>query len=82
MPIFSWSPLVFGSIAWAITGSGKVMRSSVMMAPGSQRIASGDVFQADAGGDVAGVQLVDVLTIVGVHLHYAADALLLPLIGL
>ena len=31
MPIFSWSDLVFGSTAIEMTGSGKIMRSSVMM---------------------------------------------------
>ena len=31
MPIFSWSDLVFGSTAIEMTGSGKIMRSRVMM---------------------------------------------------
>ncbi|MCY1371963.1 hypothetical protein D9M69_591340 [compost metagenome] len=39
MPIFSWSALVLGSTACAITGSGKTMRSSMMMASGSHRVS-------------------------------------------
>ena len=54
MPIFSWSALVFGSIAIAMTGSGKIMRSSVMtLSVRAQRVAGRDVLQADRRGDVA-----------------------------
>ncbi len=58
MPIFSWSALVFGSTAIAMTGSGKIMRSSVITwSSGAQRVAGGDVFQTDRRGDVAGTAL-------------------------
>ncbi len=39
MPIFSWSALVFGSTAWEITGSGKIIRSSVMTFCGSHSVS-------------------------------------------
>ena len=41
----------------------------------ANRVAGGDVLQADAGADIAGVDLGDVLALVGVHLQQAADAL-------
>ena len=41
----------------------------------ADRVAGGDVLQADRGGDVAGPDLVDLLALVGVHLEQAADAL-------
>ena len=41
----------------------------------AQRVAGADLLQADGGGDVAGVDLLDFLTLVGVHLQEAADAL-------
>ncbi len=42
----------------------------------AQRIAGRRVFEADRRGDVAGVDLLDLLALVGVHLQQAADALL------
>ncbi len=47
----------------------------------AEGVAGGGVLQADHGGDVAGVDGLDVLTVVGVHLQDAADALLLLLGG-
>ena len=44
-------------------------------------VAGEGVLQADGGGDVAGVDLVDVLAVVGVHLEDAPDALLAVLDG-
>ena len=41
----------------------------------ANRVARGDVLQADAGADVAGVDLADLFALVGVHLQQAADAL-------
>ena len=43
----------------------------------AQRLARGHVAQADAGGDVAGQDLLDLFALVGVHLQDPADALLL-----
>ena len=40
------------------------------------------VLQADGGRDVAGVNLLDVLALVGVHPQHAADALRLPFVAL
>jgi hypothetical protein len=42
----------------------------------AQGVAGGGVLQAHGGGDIAGVDLVDILPVVGVHLQDAADALL------
>ena len=39
MESFSWSPLVFGSIATSMTGSGKVMDSSTTGELGSHRVS-------------------------------------------
>ncbi|MNW05351.1 hypothetical protein D3C71_2015890 [compost metagenome] len=39
MPIFSWSALVLGSTACEITGSGKTMRSRMMMCAGSVSVS-------------------------------------------
>ena len=44
-----------------------------------QRVAGEGVLEADGGGDVAGVDLLDLLAVVGVHLEDAPDALLLAL---
>ena len=44
-----------------------------------QRVAGEGVLEADGGGDVARVDLVDLLAVVGVHLEDAADPLLLAL---
>ena len=46
-----------------------------------QRVAGEGVLEADGRGDVARVDLVDLLAVVGVHLEDAADALLLALDG-
>src|SRR5215469_7605830 len=40
----------------------------------AKRVAGGDVFQTDAGADVAGVYDVNFFALVGVHLEKAADA--------
>src|SRR5690606_475987 len=45
----------------------------------AQRVAGGDVLQADRGGDVAAQHFLDLVALVGVHLQQAADALLLAL---
>ena len=47
----------------------------------AQRVAGEGVLEADRGGDVAGVDLVDLLAVVGVHLEHAPDALLAALAG-
>ena len=81
-PSFSWSALVFGSIASEITGSGKSIDSSrIGFFSSQQRVAGGHRLEADGGGDVAGVDFLDLLTLVGVHLQEAADALGLALGG-
>ena len=46
-----------------------------------ERVAGEGVLEADGRGDVARVDLVDLLAVVGVHLEEAADALLLALDG-
>ena len=70
MPIFSWSALVLARRD-VITGSGKTIFSSVIRSGVriAQRLAGGDVLQADAGGDVARQDLLDLLALVGVHLQ-------------
>ena len=45
----------------------------------AERVAGRRVAEADRRGDVAGVDLLDLLALVGVHLEEAADALLLAL---
>ena len=73
---FSWSALVFGSIATAITGSGNSICSSMIGASGAaERVAGGGLLEADAGEDVAGVALLDLLARVGVHHQQPADPL-------
>ena len=75
-PSFSWSALVFGSIATAITGSGKTMFSSSTGASGAESVSPVDgLLEADAGDDVARVALLDLLAVVGVHHQQPADAL-------
>ena len=82
-PSFSWSLLVFGSIASEMTGSGKSIDSSTIgVLLVAQRVAGADLLEADGRGDVAGVDLLDLLTLVGVHLQEAADALGAPLVAL
>ena len=73
---FSWSTLVFGSIERCTTGSSKVIASSTTGASGrGQRVAGGGLLDADAGGDVARVDLLDLLAAVRVHHQDAPDAL-------
>ena len=77
-PSFSWSPLVLGSTATSMTGSGNSMRSRITGLVGiAQRIAGGDVLEAGQRHDVAGIGFLDVLAVIGVHQQHAADALLL-----
>ena len=64
-----------GSTATLITGSGNVIVSSRIGGRGGQRVAGDDLLDADAGGDVARVDLLDVLAVVGVHHQDAPDAL-------
>ena len=47
----------------------------------AEGVTSGGVLQADHSGDVAGVAALNVLTVIGVHLEDAANALLLLLGG-
>ena len=75
--ILSWSALVFGSTATWMTGSGNSSSSSTIGVLGSHSVSPvRGVLEADAGDDVAGVDGVEVLAVVGVHLEQAADALL------
>ena len=61
----------------SMTGSGKVIDSRIDGVVGvGQGVAGEGVLEADRGGDVAGVDLLDLLAVVGVHLEDAADALL------
>ena len=54
----------------------------MISAPGrGERVAGAGVLEADARGDVAGEDRVDVFAVVGVHLQDAADALLEPVVG-
>ena len=53
MPSFSWSPLVLGSMATWMTGSGNVIDSSTIGCAGShKRVARGGVLEADERVDV------------------------------
>ena len=55
VPSFSWSPLVFGSMATWMTGAGKVIDSRITgCCRVAQRVAGGGVLQAHDGDDVAG----------------------------
>ena len=76
LPSLSWSALVLGSMATEITGAGKFDRFQhdrlVLIA---QRVARGHALQAHARGNVAGVNGVNFLALVGVHAQQAADAL-------
>ena len=67
-----------------MTGSGKSIDSSTIGFFSSQSVSPvRDLLQADGRGDVAGVDLLDLLALVGVHLQEAADALgALPLVAL
>ena len=44
---------------------------------GAQRVAGSDILQADAGGNIPGVQFVHLMAIVGLHQHDASDAFFL-----
>src|SRR5512138_965094 len=67
-PIFSWSAFVLGSMATAMTGSGKFMASRMTGAFSSQIVS-----HAHGGGDVAGPDFLDLLALVRMHLQDAAD---------
>ncbi len=47
----------------------------------TQRITGGGVLQANHSGDIAGINLLNVLTVIGVHLNNTSNALFLPLGG-
>ena len=75
-PSFSWSALVFGSMATRDDRLGERHGLEddrhVLVA---QRVAGGDRLEADGRGDVAGVDFLDLLTLVRVHLQQTANAL-------
>ena len=74
--IFSWSDFVLGSTATLMTGSGNSIISSLIGASGAASVSPGDdLLDADRRGDVARVDLVELLAVVGVHHQDAADAL-------
>ena len=77
MPSFSWSSFVFGSMATSMTGSGNSIDSRMIGLSSSQSVSPVVVERRpDRRGDVAGVDLFDLLALVGVHLEETADALL------
>ena len=77
MPIFSWSALVFGSIACGSPAPGNSIRSSMIDVVASHSVSPVDAsFETDGRGDVAGAHFLDFLALVRVHLQHAADALL------
>ena len=45
----------------------------------TERVAGGGVFKADGGGDIAGINLLDILSVVGVHTQDASKTLTLSL---
>ena len=62
-----------------MTGSGKTMFSRWIGRVGrGERVAGDDLLDADRGGDVAGVDLGDLLALVGVHHQDAPDPLGAP----
>ena len=78
LAILSWSTLVLGSMATWMTGSGKIIFSRMIGCLSSQSVSPVFVsFMPMRGDDVAGVDAVDVLARVGVHLEQAAEALFL-----
>ena len=82
MPIFSWSALVFGSIATEMTGIGITIFSRVIdLLEIAQRVAGVHVLEAHGRGDVAGAHFLDLAALVGVHLQQTSDAFLLVLGG-
>ena len=63
-------------MAMEMTGSGKLDRfEEDRVAQVAERVAGEGVLQADGGDDGAGVDLLDLLAVVGVHAQEAADAL-------
>ena len=78
MPIFSWSDLVFGSTAIAMTGSGNVMRSSVITLFVAQSVSPvvTSLRPTAAAMSPARTSLIS-LALGRVHLQDAADALFL-----
>ena len=65
-----------GSMATEMTGSGKVICSRMTGLPRvAHGVADPAVLDGHGGGDVAGVDLLDLLALVGVHAQDAADAL-------
>ena len=77
VPSFSWSPLVFGSIATLMTGAGKVIDSSTIGLSASHRVSPVVVCLRPMTAQMSpALDLADVLTRVGVHLHEPADLLL------
>ena len=71
-PSFSWSAFVFGSIAIEMTGSRNCMRSRTIGWSSSQSVSPVVVSRRpDRGADVAGVDLLDLLALVRVHLERA-----------
>ena len=77
--IFSWSTFVLGSTATLITGSGKIDVLEVdRRVGGGERVAGDDLLDAHRGRDVAGVDLLDLLALVGVHHQDAPDPLGAP----
>ena len=69
-PSLSMSALVLGSIAIEITGSGNSRDSRIRMGAFCAQSVSpvDDVLEADRGNDVAGVDLLELLPLVRVHL--------------
>ena len=77
MPIFSSSPLAFGSIAKLITGLGKTERRDVDRLVGAeQHVAGGRLLQLGHGADVALAELVRLLVVLPLEDQQLADALL------
>ena len=75
--------MVFGSTASAMTGAGKLIDSSTTGIFGSQMVSPVVTFlRPTAAAMSPGVDLLDLFTLVGVHLQEAADALLRPLVEL
>jgi hypothetical protein len=72
----SRSACVRGSMAMAITGSGKVMRSrTIGLILRAQRVAGRDLLQPrDRRADLAGEQGLHLFAVIGVHAQQAGDA--------
>ena len=80
LPSFSSSALVLGSMATKMTGSGNSIDSRMIgLRRVAERVAGGGDLEADGRRQLAGVDLLAVLAVVGVHLQDAADALALVL---